>query len=169
MARAQVESPSDVSKMSVSGLFVPELPVPLSYDELVEAQGKDQGLEIFFALAATDPGGRSQSPSTVSQQQNNSQTSDQKHSEAGYNTLLSGTAHIYDSVDAAVKDISTDSVSESTEHIYAEIELKSTKKQKKKKENKENKTESPDCIYSNLMLQTDQGAGSSDVTYAQVN
>ncbi|XP_050960150.1 V-set and transmembrane domain-containing protein 1-like [Labeo rohita] len=114
-------------------------------------------------------GGRSQSPSTVSQQQNNSQTSDQNHSEAGYNTLQSGTAHIYDSVDAAVKDISTDSVSESTEHIYAEIELKSTKKQKKKKENKENKTESPDCIYSNLMLQTDQGAGSSDVTYAQVN
>ncbi|KAL0147780.1 hypothetical protein M9458_056923, partial [Cirrhinus mrigala] len=55
MARAQVESPSDVSKMSVSGLFVPELPVPLSYDELVEAQGKDQGLEKFFALAATGP------------------------------------------------------------------------------------------------------------------
>ncbi|KAI2645659.1 Fc receptor-like protein 5 [Labeo rohita] len=96
-------------------------------------------------------GGRSQSPSTVSQQQNNSQTSDQKHSEAGYNTLLS------------------DSVSESTEHIYAEIELESTKKQKKKKENKENKTESPDCFYSKLMLQTDQGAGSSDVIHAQVN
>ncbi|RXN24227.1 Fc receptor 5 [Labeo rohita] len=113
-------------------------------------------------------GGRSQSPSTVSQQQNNSQTSDQKHSEAGYNTLLSGTAHIYESVDAAAnKDIRTDSVSESTEHIYAEIELESTKKQKKKKENKENKTESPDCFYSKLMLQTDQGAGSSDVIHAQ--
>ncbi|RXN04567.1 immunoglobulin superfamily member 1-like isoform X3 [Labeo rohita] len=106
-------------------------------------------------------GGRSQSPSTVSQQQNNSQTSDQKHSEAGYNTLLSGTAHIYESVDAAAnKDIRTDSVSESTEHIYAEIELESTKKQKKKKENKENKTESPDCFYSKLMLQTDQGGRS---------
>ncbi|KAI2647447.1 Fc receptor-like protein 5 [Labeo rohita] len=84
-------------------------------------------------------GGRSQSPSTVSQQQNNSQTSDQNQS---------GTAHIYDSGGAAVnKDISTDSVSESTELTYAEIELKSTKKKKKKKENK--------------------GAGSSDVTHAQ--
>ncbi|RXN14471.1 low affinity immunoglobulin gamma Fc region receptor II-c-like protein [Labeo rohita] len=94
-------------------------------------------------------GGRSQSPSTVSQQQNNSQTSDHKQSEAEYNTLQSGTAHIYDSVDAAVnKDISTDSVSEYTELTYAEIELKSTKKQKKKKENK--------------------GAGSSDVTYTQL-
>ncbi|KAI2645690.1 Fc receptor-like protein 5 [Labeo rohita] len=94
-------------------------------------------------------GGRSQSPSTVSQQQNNSQTSDQKHSEAGYNTLQS------------------DSVSEPTELTYAEIELKSTKKQMKKKENKENKTESSDCFYSKLTLKTDQGAGSSDVTYAQ--
>ncbi|KAK0153503.1 Retrovirus-related Pol polyprotein from transposon 412 [Merluccius polli] len=56
MARAQVESPSDVSKMSVAGLFVPELPASLSYDELVEAQGKDQSLEKFFALAAADPG-----------------------------------------------------------------------------------------------------------------
>ncbi|KAK0135992.1 Retrovirus-related Pol polyprotein from transposon 412 [Merluccius polli] len=56
MARAQVESPSDVSKMSVAGLFVPELPASLSYDELVEAQGKDQSLEKFFALAASDPG-----------------------------------------------------------------------------------------------------------------
>ncbi|RXN04566.1 Fc receptor 5 [Labeo rohita] len=92
-------------------------------------------------------GGRSQSPSTVSQQQNNSQTSDQNQS---------GTAHIYDSGGAAVnKDISTDSVSESTELTYAEIELKSTKKKKKKKENKENKTESPDCIYSKLALKTD--------------
>ncbi|KAI2655892.1 Sialoadhesin [Labeo rohita] len=75
-------------------------------------------------------GGRSQSPSTVSQQQNNSQTSDHKQSEAEYNTLQS------------------DSVSEYTELTYAEIELKSTKKQKKKKENK--------------------GAGSSDVTYTQL-
>ncbi|RXN14620.1 hypothetical protein ROHU_028583 [Labeo rohita] len=82
-------------------------------------------------------GGRSQSPSTVSQQQNNSLTSDQKQS---------GTAHIYDSVDAAVnKDISTDSVSEPTELTYAKIDLKS--KSKKKKENK--------------------GAGSGDVTYTQ--
>ncbi|KAI2655861.1 Fc receptor-like protein 5 [Labeo rohita] len=62
-------------------------------------------------------GGRSQSPSTVSQQQNSSQTSDQSQSEAGYNTLLS------------------DSASESSEHVYAEIELKSPTKQKKKKEN----------------------------------
>ncbi|RXN04068.1 axonemal dynein light chain domain-containing 1-like protein [Labeo rohita] len=40
--------------------------------------------------AAVNNSGRSQSPSTVSQQQNNSQTSDQNHSEAGYNTLQSG-------------------------------------------------------------------------------
>ncbi|KAL1260124.1 hypothetical protein QQF64_007951, partial [Cirrhinus molitorella] len=78
-------------------------------------------------------GGRSQSPSTVSQQQNNSQISDQNQSESGYKTLLSGTAHIYDSVDATVIN---DSISEPTEHTYAEIELKSTKKQNKKKENK---------------------------------
>lgn len=56
MARAQIGSPSDVSNMSVSGLFIPELPAPLSYDELVEAQGKDQSLEKYFALAAADPG-----------------------------------------------------------------------------------------------------------------
>ncbi|XP_050985707.1 Fc receptor-like protein 2 [Labeo rohita] len=84
-------------------------------------------------------GGRSQSPSTVSQQQNSSQTSDQSQSEAGYNTLLS------------------DSASESSEHVYAEIELKSPTKQKKKKENNENKMETSGCIYSNLILQTDQG------------
>ncbi|XP_058601226.1 Fc receptor-like protein 5 [Onychostoma macrolepis] len=110
-------------------------------------------------------GGRSQSPSSVSQQQISSQTSDQNQSEAGHNSLLSGTDHIYDSVDATVNN---DRVSELTELTYAEIELKSTTKQKKKKENKENETESSDCFYSKLMLQTDQGAGSSDVTYAQV-
>ncbi|RXN28006.1 Fc receptor 5 [Labeo rohita] len=104
-----------------------------SVEMVIEEFGK---AKVHFAAFRS---GRSQSPSTVSQQQNNSQTSDQNHSEAGYNTLLSGIAHIYDSVDAAVKDIST-----------------------------ENKTESSYCIYSKLALKTDQGAGSSDVTYAQV-
>uniref|UniRef100_A0A9J8CT57 Ig-like domain-containing protein n=1 Tax=Cyprinus carpio carpio TaxID=630221 RepID=A0A9J8CT57_CYPCA len=84
-----------------------------------------------------------------------------------------GTAHIYDSTDAAIyatvdNDISTDGVSELSELTYAEIELKSTKKQKKKKENKENKPESCESFYSELTLQTDRGAGSSEVTYAQV-
>ncbi|RXN03914.1 Fc receptor 5 [Labeo rohita] len=100
-------------------------------------------------------GGRSQSPSSVSQQQNSSQTSEQN--ETGYNTLLSGTAHNYDTVDVTIhKDISTDSVSKPSELTYAEIELKSTKKQKKKKEIKGNNTESCDCVYSNLNLETDQ-------------
>ncbi|XP_016391288.1 Fc receptor-like protein 4 [Sinocyclocheilus rhinocerous] len=107
---------------------------------------------VFLVLLwryRNNKGGRSQSASSVSQQQNSSQTSEQNQSEAGHKTLMSGTAHIYDSFDATInKDISTDIVSGPTEVTYAEIELKSTEKQKKKKENK--------------------AAGSSDVTYAQV-
>uniref|UniRef100_A0A8C1CCY4 Ig-like domain-containing protein n=1 Tax=Cyprinus carpio carpio TaxID=630221 RepID=A0A8C1CCY4_CYPCA len=123
--------------------------------------GVTAGLTVTFLIIVflvllwrcRNKGGRSQSPSSVSQQQNKSQTSEQNQSEAGDKTLLSGTAHIYDSTDAAIyatvdNDISTDGVSELSELTYAEIELKSTKKQKKKKENK--------------------GAGSSEVTYAQV-
>uniref|UniRef100_A0A8C1XKW7 Ig-like domain-containing protein n=1 Tax=Cyprinus carpio TaxID=7962 RepID=A0A8C1XKW7_CYPCA len=71
------------------------------------------------------------SPSSVSQQQNKRQTSEQNQSDAGNNTLLS------------------DSISGPTEVTYADIELKSTKKQKKMKDNK--------------------GSGSNDVTYAQIN
>ncbi|KAK0141041.1 hypothetical protein N1851_021949 [Merluccius polli] len=44
MARAQAQPPP-VSGMSMAGLFVPELPAPLSREELVEAQGNDQSLE----------------------------------------------------------------------------------------------------------------------------
>ncbi|XP_016114155.1 uncharacterized protein [Sinocyclocheilus grahami] len=114
-------------------------------------------------------GVRSQSRSSVSQQQNSSQTSEQNQSDAGNNTLLSGTAHIYDSIDATInKDINTDRESGPTELTYAEIEHKSTKKQKKKKENKGNNTESCVCVYSKLKLEMDQGAGSNDVTYAQI-
>uniref|UniRef100_A0A8C1U6B1 Ig-like domain-containing protein n=1 Tax=Cyprinus carpio TaxID=7962 RepID=A0A8C1U6B1_CYPCA len=114
-------------------------------------------------------GVRSQSPSRVSQQQNSSQTSEQNQNEAGYNTLLSGTAHIYDSVDATInKEFSTDSVSGPTDVTYAEIELKSTEKQKINKENKGKTSEGSDTVYSKLNLVTHQGAGSSDVTYAQV-
>ncbi|XP_051744226.1 Fc receptor-like protein 5 [Ctenopharyngodon idella] len=122
---------------------------------------------VFLVLLwrfRNNKGGRSESPSAVSQQQNISQTSEQNQSEAGYNTPLSGTAHVYDSV-AINKDISTDGVSEIT---YAEVELKSTNKQKKEKENKDKNTESCDVLYSKLKLETDQGAGSSDATYAQV-
>ncbi|XP_059399842.1 Fc receptor-like protein 5 isoform X2 [Carassius carassius] len=116
-------------------------------------------------------GGRSQSLSRVSEQKNSSQTSEQNQSEAGHKTLMSETAHIYDSCDATInKDISTDTediVSGPTELTYAEIELKSTEKQKKKKENKGNMSEGSDTVYSQLNLETHQ-AGSSDVTYAQV-
>uniref|UniRef100_A0A8C0XYS4 Ig-like domain-containing protein n=1 Tax=Cyprinus carpio carpio TaxID=630221 RepID=A0A8C0XYS4_CYPCA len=88
-------------------------------------------------------GGRSQSVSRDSQQQKSSQTSEQNQSEAGHKTLTSGTAHIYDSLDATInKDISTDIVSGHSELTYAEIELKSTEKQKKKKENKATNTTS---------------------------
>nr|WKW83672.1 leukocyte immune-type receptor [Carassius auratus] len=57
-------------------------------------------------------GGRSQSLSRVSQQKNSSQTSEKNQSEDVYTALTSGTAHIYDSLDATRnKDISTDIVS----------------------------------------------------------
>ncbi|KAK2881530.1 hypothetical protein Q8A67_018798 [Cirrhinus molitorella] len=95
-------------------------------------------------------GGRSQCPSIVSQQQNNSQTSDQSQSEAGYKTLPS------------------DSASESSEHLFAKIKLKSLTQQTKKKENKENETESFDCFYFKLTLKTDQGAGPSEMTFVEV-
>ncbi|XP_026095800.1 Fc receptor-like protein 5 [Carassius auratus] len=127
---------------------------------------------VFLVLLwryRNNKGVRSQSPSRVSEQQNSSQTSEQNQSQAGYNTLLSGTAHIYDSVDATInKDVSTDSVSGPTDVTYAEIEYKSTEKQKKNKENKGKTSEVSDTVYSKLNLVTHQGAGSSDVTYAQV-
>ncbi|XP_052395076.1 neural cell adhesion molecule L1-like [Carassius gibelio] len=117
-------------------------------------------------------GGRSQSLSRVGQQKNSSQTSEKNQSEAGHKTLMSGTAHIYDSCDATINnDISTgteDIVNGPSELTYAEIELKSTEKQKKKKENKGNTSESSNTVYSQLNLETHQAAGCSDVTYAQV-
>ncbi|XP_059389809.1 uncharacterized protein LOC132123264 [Carassius carassius] len=143
--------------------------------------GVTAGLTVTFLIIVflvllwryrNNKGGRSQSLSTVRQQQNRSQTSEQNQREARDKTLLSGTAIIYDSTAAiyATVDnvISTDSVSAPSELTYAEIELKSTKKQKKKKDNKENKPESSDSVYSKLTLQTDQGAGSGEVIYAQV-
>ncbi|XP_016088429.1 Fc receptor-like protein 5 [Sinocyclocheilus grahami] len=129
-------------------------------------------ITVFLVLLwryRNNKGGRSQSASSVSQQQNSSQTSEQNQSEAGHKTLKSGTAHIYDSLDATInKNISTDIVSGPNEVTYAEIELKSTEKQKKKKENKGNTSESSDTVYSQLNLVTHQAAGSSDVMYAQV-
>nr|WKW83674.1 leukocyte immune-type receptor [Carassius auratus] len=57
-------------------------------------------------------GGRFPSPSRVSQQKNSRQTSEQNQSEAVYTALTSGTAHIYDTLDATInKDISTDGLS----------------------------------------------------------
>uniref|UniRef100_A0A8C1VT90 Ig-like domain-containing protein n=1 Tax=Cyprinus carpio TaxID=7962 RepID=A0A8C1VT90_CYPCA len=120
---------------------------------------------VFLVLLRRyrNKGVRSQSPSSVSQQQNSSQTSEQNQSDAGNNTLLSGTAHIYESVDETIsKDIIiTDGVSRPTEHIYTEPDLKSTSLLVKN-------SESCDTIYSKLTLVTHQAAGSSDVTYAQV-
>ncbi|XP_048057820.1 Fc receptor-like protein 5 isoform X2 [Megalobrama amblycephala] len=140
--------------------------------------GVTAGLTVVFLIIVflvllwrfrNNKGGRSESPSAVRQHQNISQTSEQNQSEAGYNTPLSGTAHVYDTVDATInKDRSTDGIRAPTEITYAEIELKSTNKQKKEKENKDKNTESCDVLYSQLKLETDQGSGSSDVTYAQV-
>ncbi|XP_026075788.1 Fc receptor-like protein 5 [Carassius auratus] len=140
--------------------------------------GVSAGLTVTFLIIVllvllwcyrNKKGVRSQSPSSVGQQQNSSQTSEQNQSDPGNNTLLSGTAHIYDSVDATIKkDISTDSKIGPNDLTYAEIEHKSTKKQMEKKENKGKNTESCDIVYSKLKLEMDQGAGSGDVTYAQV-
>ncbi|KAG1931390.1 ATP-sensitive inward rectifier potassium channel 12-like [Pimephales promelas] len=113
-------------------------------------------LIVFLALLwryRNNKGVRSESPSPVSHQQNISHGNQR---DAGYTTLLSGTSHIYESVDPNInKEISTDGASEPTEITYAEIELKPTKKQKKKKENKGNNTGNDD-IYSKLKLETDQ-------------
>ncbi|XP_052395083.1 Fc receptor-like protein 5 isoform X3 [Carassius gibelio] len=69
-------------------------------------------------------GGRSQSLSRVGQQKNSSQTSEKNQSEDVYTALTSGTAHIYDSLDATRnKDISTDIVSGRTvRKNYQDIE-----------------------------------------------
>ncbi|XP_051995108.1 Fc receptor-like protein 5 [Xyrauchen texanus] len=104
-------------------------------------------------------GGGTLSPSSVYQQQNISQTSEQNQNETGYTTPLQ-----------------CDSITGPTDLTYAEIELKSKKEVKKKKGNKGNTsdaTPSADTVYSKLNMgtdQKDQGAacGSSDVIYAQI-
>ncbi|XP_073693761.1 Fc receptor-like protein 5 [Garra rufa] len=126
--------------------------------------GVTAGLTVTFLIIVflvllwryrNNKGRRSQSPSSVSQHQNSSQTPEQNQSEAGNNTVLSGTAHTYATVDATVnKDISTDSASGPTDVTYAEIELKSTEKQKKNKQNKGKTSESSDTVYSKLNLVT---------------
>ncbi|XP_056306070.1 low affinity immunoglobulin gamma Fc region receptor II-like [Danio aesculapii] len=112
-------------------------------------------------------GVRSPSPSSVSQ------TSQQKQSEAGHQTLLSGTtlkdrsstetAHTY----ATYEDICNTDCESGAELTYAEVHLKSTKKMKENTD-KGNNPENSDCVYSKLKLETHQSAGSSDGTYAQV-
>ncbi|XP_056608145.1 uncharacterized protein LOC130425787 [Triplophysa dalaica] len=120
----------------------------------------------------------SESPSSVSAQQNISQTSDQKQSEdtplQSVQSSSTYDAHIYDSVGAAdnkntstavtvsgpsdelysqverKKHKSKDNVSAEADLTYAEIELKPKKEVKKKKEKK------------------DVVCGSNDVTYAQI-
>ncbi|XP_043087852.1 uncharacterized protein LOC122334026 isoform X2 [Puntigrus tetrazona] len=109
---------------------------------------------VFLVLLwcyRNNKGGRSQSLSRVSQ------TSDQNQSKVRNKTLMSGSAHVYDSIDATInKDIRTDTVSGAPEVTYAEIELKSTEKQKKNKENKGRTSESSDTVYSKLNLKTHQ-------------
>ncbi|XP_059425953.1 Fc receptor-like protein 5 [Carassius carassius] len=96
---------------------------------------------VFLWHYRRNKGGGSESLSRVSQQQNSSQTSDQNQSEAGNKTLMSGTAHIYDSIDAAInKDISTDNVIGPTENTYSEISLI----------HKGKTSESSDTVYSKL-------------------
>uniref|UniRef100_A0A8C1VHE3 Ig-like domain-containing protein n=1 Tax=Cyprinus carpio TaxID=7962 RepID=A0A8C1VHE3_CYPCA len=73
---------------------------------------------VFLWCYRSNKGGRSESLSRVSQQQNSSQTSEQNQTEAGNKTLMS------------------DIVSGPTDVTYAEIEFKPTEKQKKQKENK---------------------------------
>ncbi|XP_056609392.1 Fc receptor-like protein 3 [Triplophysa dalaica] len=123
----------------------------------------------------------SESPSSVSAQQNISQTSVQKQSEdtplqSGQSSSTYEDAHIYDSVGAAdnkntrtavtvispsdelysqverKKRKSKDNVSAEADLTYAEIELKPKKEVKKKKEKKENNKESEDTLYSNLKM-----------------
>ncbi|KAI2665987.1 Sialoadhesin [Labeo rohita] len=102
--------------------------------------GVTAGLTVTFLIIVflvllwryrNNKGVRSQSPSSVSQQQNSSQTSEQNQSDVGYSTLLS------------------DSESGPTEHIYAEIEHKSTSLIGKT-------CESSDTVYSKLTLVTHQ-------------
>ncbi|XP_073693736.1 leukocyte immunoglobulin-like receptor subfamily A member 2 [Garra rufa] len=133
--------------------------------------GVTAGLTVTFLIIVfstllwcyrNNKGERSQSPSSVSQHQNSSQTSEQNQSEAGNNTLLSGDAHIYESVDTTINNGKvTDCLSGPSEHIYAEIELRSTSLLGKT-------SKSSDTVYSKLTLVTYQGPGSSDVTCTRV-
>ncbi|KAK0130706.1 hypothetical protein N1851_034660 [Merluccius polli] len=50
MARAQVEKPAD-NYGSLSKLFIPDLPSPLSADKVSDAQKSDPTLEKYFAMA----------------------------------------------------------------------------------------------------------------------
>uniref|UniRef100_A0A8C1Y7X4 Ig-like domain-containing protein n=1 Tax=Cyprinus carpio TaxID=7962 RepID=A0A8C1Y7X4_CYPCA len=84
--------------------------VSKSHEGFYSCKHRERGESPKSWISVT--GGRSQSASRVSQQQKSSQTSEQNQSEAVYTALTSGTAHIYDSLDATInKDINTDSVS----------------------------------------------------------
>nr|XP_055037631.1 uncharacterized protein LOC129425603 [Misgurnus anguillicaudatus] len=134
----------------------------------------------------------SQCPSAVSQQQNISQTSDQKQTEDGYISLQTGEAHLYDYT-TANKDTGTatqagpsdavysqvnvkknklkskDNESESADLTYADIELKPKKEMNTRKKKKKGiNSESEDTVYSKLKNGRDQdvASGSVDVTYA---
>ncbi|XP_073669806.1 leukocyte immunoglobulin-like receptor subfamily A member 1 [Paramisgurnus dabryanus] len=67
----------------------------------------------------------SQSPSAVSQQQNISQTSDQKQTEDGYNHLHTGDAHIYNSI--TNKDTSAVTQAGPSDAVYSQVNVKKKK------------------------------------------
>ncbi|XP_073669848.1 Fc receptor-like protein 5 [Paramisgurnus dabryanus] len=133
--------------------------------------GVSVGLSVMFLIIflvllwiyKNRKGKVSQSSSAVSPQQDISQTTDQIQSEDGYTPLKSGDAHVYDTVTQAglshvlysqvsfkkKKLKKKDSVSETADITYADIELKPKKEVKTKKKK-------------------DVVSGSDDVTYAQI-
>nr|XP_055037696.1 basement membrane-specific heparan sulfate proteoglycan core protein-like [Misgurnus anguillicaudatus] len=77
-----------------------------------------------------------QSSSAVSQQQNISQTSDQKQTEDGYTPLQSGDAHIYNSADATDnKDTSTVTQAGPSDSMYSKVNFKKKKLKSKGRNN----------------------------------
>ncbi|XP_051988225.1 Fc receptor-like protein 5 [Xyrauchen texanus] len=137
---------------------------------------------ILLWCYKNNKGGGSLSPSTVNQQQNISQTSEQDQSESVYTALHSDVTGeepsdvMYSQANEEKKKLkSKGSVTGPTDLTYAEIELKFHKDVKKNIGNIGNTSNvtPADTVYSELnmgMDQEDQGFyGSSDVTYAQVN
>ncbi|KAL2095958.1 hypothetical protein ACEWY4_008106 [Coilia grayii] len=50
MARTQAAEPSEVSKTTLTQVFIPDLPGPLCREDIIKAQKHDQGLQKYFDL-----------------------------------------------------------------------------------------------------------------------